>query len=204
MPAGAPTLPPVRWDELFADLSGQGDADDAAVLAAEVADRIRWEAGRTGVTDRARGLGARRVVSVGLPAGETVRGPLLAVGHDWLVVGDGPMDCLVPAAAVRWLQADRPDRPGLSLAATADFGALHRLRLVHAVRLLVRDRAYVRVRLVDGEAVSGTLDRAGRDHADLAQHPYDLPRRPSAVRSTWLFPYSAIASVRGGQAWSAS
>lgn len=111
----------------------------------------------------------------------------------------------MPAAAVRWLQPEGPDpdqdRTGLVPAASG--AVMHRLRLAHAVRLLVRDRAYVRIRLVEGEAVSGTLDRAGRDHADLAQHPCDLPRRASAVRSSWLLPYSAIGSIRGGQVWSA-
>jgi hypothetical protein len=193
----------VRWDELFADLSGQGEADEAAALDSEVADRYRWEAGRTGLTDRARGWLPRSIVSVGLPAGQTVRGPLLAVGGDWLVLGDGRLDCLVPVAAVRWLRPDSQGQAGTLEPTRGAGAAVHRLRLVHAVRLLVRDRTYVRIRLVEGETVSGTMDRAGPDHLDLAQHPADLPRRASAVHSTWLLPYAAITSIRGGQVWSA-
>ena len=193
----------MRWDELFADLSGQGDAEDTAMLDAEVADRSRWEAGQSTLTDRARTWEPQGIVAVGLPAGETVRGPLLAVGHDWLVVGDGRQDCLVPATAVRWIQpgGPAPGPPG-TLAHPAPVGA-HRLRLVHAIRSLARDRAYVRIRLVEGQSVSGTVDRAGPDHVDLAQHPCDVPRRASAVNATWVLPYPAIASIHGGQVWSA-
>jgi hypothetical protein len=200
------TYPPaVRWDELFADLSGQGEADEAASLAAEVADRSRWEAGQSLLTDRARGWEPRCAVAVGLPAGESARGPLLAVGQDWLVIGDGTADCLVPAAAVIWLKTDGPDLLATARAqASRGAGAsVHRLRLVHALRLLVRDRAYVRIRLVDGETVSGTVDRAGPDHVDLALHPADVPRRATAVQSTWVLPYAGIASIRGGQVWNA-
>lgn len=189
----------MRWDELFADLSGQSDADEAAALAAEVADRSRWEAGQTRLTDRIRGWQAVPV-AVGLPAGETLHGPLLAVGQDWLVVGDGREDCLVPAHAVRWLQLRGP-RAVLTGAARGSAASVHRLRLVHAVRLLVRDRAYVRVRLAEGETVSGSVDRAGADHVDLAQHPADVPRRSYAVQSSWVLPYAAITSIRGGQVW---
>ena len=191
----------MRWDELFADLSGQSDADDAAALAAEVADRCRWEAGQTTLADRLRGWPGGWL-EVGLPSGERVQGPLLAVGEDWLAVGDGRTDCLVPAVAVCWLRAAAFDPvPAVAAAGSAAFA--HRLGLVQAVRLLVRDRAYVRVRLVGGVSVSGTADRAGADHVDVAQHPDDVPRRSSAVRSTWLLPYAAITSIRGGQVWSA-
>jgi len=191
----------VRWDELFADLSGQGDADDAAVLAAEVADRSRWEAGQTTLNDRLR----RRPgcwLEVGLPGGGRVDGPLLAVGRDWLAVGDGRTDCLVPAPALCWVRAPSVERAPV-VAARGSAASVHRLRLVHAVRLLARDRAYVRVRLAGGVSVCGTVDRAGADHLDLAEHPPDVPRRASAVRSTVLLPYAALTCVRGGQVWSA-
>jgi hypothetical protein len=203
--SGGAYRPRVRWDELFADLAGQGDADEAAQLATEVSDRGRWEAGQVSLADRVRGWPARRSVSVGLPAGDCAQGPLLAVGLDWLAVGDGREECVVPLPAVRWLRTDGPEQVSARAGSGRGSGpSVHRLRVAYVARSLVRDRAYVRIRLIEGETVSGTIDRAGPDHLELAQHPADLPRRTSAVQATWLLPYAAIASIRGGQVWSAS
>lgn len=193
----------MRWDELFADLSAQGAADDAAQLAAEVAERGRWEAGQVVLADRVRDWPAGQPVAVGLSASDSVRGRLLAVGADWLAVADGREDCVVPLAAVRWLRPDRSEPAAAPASGRAGVPGVHRLRLTYVARALVRDRAYVRIRLVEGETVSGTIDRAGLDHLELAQHPADLPRRSTAVHSSWLLPYAAITSIRGGQVWSA-
>ena len=66
------------------------------------------------------------------------------------------------------------------------------------MRALAQARAGVRVILVDGvpgAALEGTIDRAGRDHLDLAMHPDDEFRRRRAVRATRTVPFSAIACV---------
>lgn len=195
----------MRWDELFADLDGQAAADEAARLAAEVAERGRWEAGQTSLADRIRGWPVGASISVGLPGGDSAKGPLLAVGLDWLAVGDGREDCAVPLPAVRWLRSDLAEPVnGEGRAGRGSTPGIHRLRIAYVARSLVRDRAYVRIRLIEGETVSGTIDRAGPDHLELAQHPADLPRRTSAVQASWQLPYAAIASIRGGQVWSAS
>jgi hypothetical protein len=200
----------VRWDELFADLSGQGAADDAAELAAEVAERGRWESGQTSLLDRLRAMQVGSPVLLGLPDADSARGALLAVGLDWVVVGERSQDCLVPHSAVRWVRSLELEARGQGTVRSenpvtcGEVPAVPRLRLAQAVRALVRDRAYVRVRMLGGEAVSGTLDRAGPDHLDLAQHPADVARRSADVQASWLVAYASVSSVRGGQVWSAS
>jgi hypothetical protein len=198
----------VRWEELFADLSAQGAAGEAAEQAAEVADRGRWEAGRLGIAERLQGWAIERRLIIGLPGADRVTGSLLAVGHDWVALHDGTHECVVPLVAVRWIKFAGPvltESPGGGSGREPLPGSSvrGRLGLVHAVRYLARDRAYLRIGLVDGETVCGTPDRAGLDHLELAQHPADVPRRASSVQATWIVPYAAIATIRGGQVWSA-
>ena len=45
-------------------------------------------------------------------------------------------------------------------------------------------------------AVSGTIDRAGADHLDLALHDIDEPRRSASVRGYRLVPFAALSWVR--------
>jgi hypothetical protein len=64
-----------------------------------------------------------------------------------------------------------------------------RLDLRHALRGLARDRARVRVELVDGTALSGVLARVGADHVEMADDP-----RPAA--GSQLVPLAAVDVVR--------
>ncbi|HET8927649.1 MAG TPA: hypothetical protein VFN24_07440, partial [Microbacterium sp.] len=52
------------------------------------------------------------------------------------------------------------------------------------------------VRLLGGRTLSGTIDRAGADHLDLALHPAGTPRRASEVSGHRVVPFGAIACVR--------
>jgi hypothetical protein len=208
----------VRWDELFADLSAQGEAHQVAQDYAEAAERGRWEAGQAGLGDRLAALPPGSDVGIGLASGRVVEGRLLAVGADWLAVLDGAREALVPLRAVRWLRpvparvgqglTGGPVRGGAGVVAAPDEpgrsgAACRRLTLRHAIRSLVRDRSYLQVTLLDGHTLSGTADRAGLDHFDLAQHPADLPRRAASVQAVWLLAYDGVVAVHGGQVWSA-
>ena len=198
----------MRWDDLFDDLQGQGAAAVAAEVAGEVADRGRYEAGRTSLADRLRAWPRGSPLSVGLAHGRRLTGTPLAVGLDWMVLLDGMQECLVPLSAIHWakpLTGDRRVDPApIARRGGAAGCLLHRLSLAHAIRYLARDRALVQVALVDGECVSGTADKAALDHFELAQHAPDEPRRATSVRGSWVIPYAAVAVVRGGQVWSAS
>ncbi len=85
----------MRWEDLFADLELQWEANEAAELASELADRSRREAGYLRMIDRMRpvvGYPTRLRVLGGQHAGESLHGTLAALGMDWLLLrtgGDG-------------------------------------------------------------------------------------------------------------------
>lgn len=199
----------MRWEELFDDLAGQALAAEGEERAGEVVDRARYEAGRVSLVERLRATPSHRRLRIVLPAGDPLAGSVRAVGLDWLALLAGDQEWLLPLASVRRVQllsgpAPRdPMAGGAGLVAPVD-PVRARLGLSHAVRYLVRDRAVLALRLVDGDVLTGTADRAGPDHLELAEHPADLPRRAASVRATWIVPYAGIAAICGGQVWSAS
>jgi hypothetical protein len=182
----------VRWDELFADLDAQLSAAEAAELAAEVADRTRREVGQLRLVDRLRPvLGARVTLQVtGLGA---ARGTLLDAGADWLLVQEeGARELLLPTASLLSLggvggPAEVPGSEG---------EVVRRLDLRWALKGLVRSRSGVQLVLRDGSALTGTLDRVGADHVDLAEHAPGEPRRAAAVRQVRLVPLAALGAIR--------
>ena len=117
---------------------------------------------------------------------------LLDVAEQWLLVEEVPgRAALVPAAAAAWVaglgRASAP-QPGGSLARRVGLGS--------ALRGLARQRVPVRVALREGGSLTGTFDRVGADHVDLAEHLPDEARRPEAVRGVRTLPFTAIGLVR--------
>jgi hypothetical protein len=182
----------MRWDALFADLEAQLDAVQAEELSGEVADRTRHELGRLRTVDRLRAARGRQVVARLQGAGVLV-GDVADVGADWVLLEEpGGGAALVALAAVVALSGvgTRSELPG------SEGEVERRFDLRFALRRLVRDRAVVEVTLVDGTRVTGTLDRVGTDHLDLAQHDPGELRRASAVRQVLLLPLGAVTLVR--------
>src|SRR5690242_15230045 len=155
---------------------------------ADVADRGRAERAALTLADRLRGhVGA--ALAVRMLDGDRARARLVDVGADWLLLDDGG-SVVVPVAAVAGVE-------GLSRMAVTDGGALARRATLGVVlRRLARDRAPVRVALLGGDALSGTIDRVGADHLDLALHAADEARRPATVRGVLVVRLAALASVR--------
>jgi hypothetical protein len=184
----------VRWDELFADLEAAVEAEDRAGFEAEVADLARTERALLSTADRLRAH-VGEPLRLHLVDGAGLTGRVLDVGRDWVALTAGQTSALVPLPAVTGVE-------GLSRAAQAppepDGPPVLRIGLGTALRVLARDRAYVRVTLRDGAVLGGTVDRAGADHLDLALHPADEPRRPAAVSGVRCVPFSALVVVRGG------
>ena len=183
----------MRWRRLFEDLEAQVDAALEAELSAEVAERSRREAAQVRLADRlAAAVGVP--VTVHLPGAAQVRGVLVDTGVDWLLLEEhGAVEVLVPLAGVLGVTG-----VGAAAATPDDSAVGRRLDLRWALRGLDRSRSAVRLVLVDGSVLPGTLDRVGADHVDLAEHGRDEPRRAAAVRQVRLVPLAALAAVRSG------
>jgi hypothetical protein len=183
---------PVRWQSLFDDLAAQLAAAADAELAGEVAERSRLEAGRVRLADRLSAAAGAEVV-VALPGSGPVRGTLIEAGVDWLLLDEGAgREALVPLSAVLGVTGigARTAVPG------SDGEVARRLDLRHALRGLARGRLGVALTLLDGSIATGTLDRIGADHLDLAEHGTEEARRAAAVRAVRLVPLTALVLVR--------
>lgn len=194
---GCSTVSAMRWEALFDDLEAQLEVEAAAELRAEVAERSRAEVAQVQLADRVRAhTGAE--LTLRLRDGQLLRGRCRDVAVEWLVLDDGTSatgtaQVLVPLAAVTTVG-------GLSRAVAPAPGAvLRRLGLPHALRALARNRAPVCVH-VDGGTVTGTIDRVGADHVDVAEHPVGEPRRAEAVRGVAAVRLAALTAVRSAVA----
>jgi hypothetical protein len=182
----------VRWDALFADLEAQAALMAQAERAAEVEERARGEIGALTLADRARAaVGAE--VRVRLAGAGLIAGRLRRAGPDWWLIEEpGSREAVVPTAALLGVR-------GLgrySAVPGSDGVVAARLGLRQALRGVARDRSPVRVQLIDGSALDGTLDRVGADFVDVAAHPAGELRRHRAVRDVEAVPLAALAAVR--------
>lgn len=184
----------MRWKGLFDDLEAEFDAGLQAELVGEVAERTRREHALLRLVDRVRPAVGHEL-AVELRGGDAVRGRLSDVGADWLLLQEpGGREVLVPIAAVLGLTglSDRSGSPGEEGVVEA------RLDVRRALRALARDRAGVAIGLADGRTLSGTIDRVGADHLELAEHAPGEARRRGAVRQVRLVPLDAVTAVRSG------
>lgn len=192
-PLDSGTIGPMRWTELFDDLEAQLAAQQAAELRGEVVEHTRAALGRVTLGERyLADLG--REVRLVLRGGPVLEGMIDEVGQEWIVLGQHgsarTRESLVVTANVVTVQglSGRSD-PGRA-------GQVQRsLGLRQVLRALSRDRSVVRVHLIEGATLTGTIDRVGADHLDLSAHPVDLPRRTREVQSRVTVPYAALACV---------
>ncbi len=176
----------MRWEALFDDMEAQLAAARTAALRADVAELTRAERATVGLVDRLRAAQGS-AVALRLAAGEPLRGTLVDVAHEWVLLDlGGAQRALVPVGAVVAVG-------GLGAHAAPAAGAVERrLGLGHALRALARDRAVVRVG-VAGDEVVGRLDGVGADHVDVGGLDGAPGRRP-----VWTVPFAAITTVRTG------
>lgn len=185
----------MRWTRLFDDLEAQLVALEQSELQAEVAEVTRSQRGTVSVVDSlAADIG--RSLSVDVLGLGRIEGQLSEVGSNWCMLEmavHGPArrrSVLVSLSAIQSLS-------GLSGSADQREGASQRrFDMRSALRALARDRAMVRLHLASGSTVTGTVDRVGRDHVDLADHPEDTPRRAAAVRNVHTVPSWALCALR--------
>ncbi len=186
----------MRWDRLFDDLEAQASAEWEAERAALASESERVRLSRVSLRDRLLVLrDAQAQVRVQLSGGAGVEGRIVAVGADWLAVDRGQSSVsIVPLGGVTGLRMAHADllhsasgRVGQALRERMDLGFL--------LRDLARRRVPVLVELVADDALTGTVDRAGADHFDLAIHDLDVPRHPSAVTGFRMVPFGALAQL---------
>jgi len=192
----------VRWDRFFEDLEDQLDSEWEAERAALDTEAERLRLSRIPLRDRLVALAgdAGRQVAVDVRDGTAVVGRVTRVGLDWFALG---MDAagtsvvwIVPLSAVVTMTLAAEDVLGTVRDARAGSALSQRMSLGFVLRDLVRRRVAVTVMLSSGRALSGTLDRAGADHLDIALHEVGAPRRAADVRGFRIVPYSAVAAVR--------
>ena len=184
----------MRWQQLFADLQAQFEAEESAAEQAESALAGARRSRRACRSSTGCG-GVARFPLVRRAAGARARWPACS----WRSARTG---CslederrtadLVALAAVRSVAG-----LGRRTAVAEPAGPVRgRLDLRRALRGLARDRSAVQVVLDDGGVLSGTLDRVGADYVELAEHPADLPRRAEAVQGVRAVVIDAVAVVR--------
>lgn len=193
----------MRWDRFFDDLEDQLASEWEAERAALDTEAERLRLSRVALRDRLGQL-VDRDRTTATPSFEFSDGTVLlaevtGVGADWVALesqqarGGG---VLVPFASLVCIGMPHPDllltaRPSPARSSLAD-----RLTLGFVLRDLVRRRASVAVRLASGRHLTGTIDRAGADHLDLALHEPGSPRRADAVTGHRIVPFSAVAWIR--------
>jgi hypothetical protein len=183
----------MRWQRLFADLVAQLDEAERGERDLEIADRTRRELASVRLMDRFRAA-VGSAVDLRLAGGARAEGAVRVVGATWLLLTDGTAEIVVPAAAI-------VAAGGLGRSATAPAvdGRLDaRLGLSHALRGLMRDRAEVAARLVDGSTVWGTVDSVGADFVEIGVHPPGEPRAATGARGPAgvCLPFAAVSMLR--------
>jgi hypothetical protein len=182
----------MRWDSLFGDLEAQAESIELAERMGEVEERARIESAQLRLFDRLwPALGSP--VRLHLVSGTQVSGRLTRMGAHWLLVDEaGGRQALVPLGAVGAVAGlGRLAAPPNTLGAVES-----RLGLTHALRGIARDRSAVRLELLDGRTMDGTIDRVGADFVELAEHAVGVARRPGEVREVLLVAVSALAVIR--------
>jgi hypothetical protein len=100
-------------------------------------------------------------------------------------------------------RAPDPLRPATSVALPAETTTLQptpaaparRYRLSLALRELARRREPVRVELVDGGQIDGTIEAVGSDYLEIAEHEPGEARRRRAVKARRFLGLAAVAAV---------
>lgn len=175
-----------RWEALFAGLTAEGAATEAAEADAETEDLVRAVISDVGLVDRLR---SSTHIALHVAAHGVVRGRVVDVGRDVVLIDASDDEWAVPFAGIEAIEhLDRRVQPPTTVGA--------RLGLAATLRTWSRQRSVVRVMRVYGVPVDGTIDRVCADHLDLAVHDPGLPRRDEHVRAILTVPFAAISAAR--------
>ncbi len=174
-----------RFDDLLPGIAAEMAARDAAgddVLAAELA---LAEVAQVDLLDRLRAAGSVVVEVVGHGA---VGGRVVEVGRDVVVLRADDAEWAIPLWGMGTLV-------GLTALATPPSSPRDRLGFAAVVREWAADGVPVRLARVGAAPLTGSIDRVGRDHLDLAEHDPGEPRRADAVRRLAAVPLAAVSGL---------
>ncbi|MFV0426959.1 MAG: hypothetical protein ACK5KU_07990 [Beutenbergiaceae bacterium] len=149
----------MRWDDLFADLVGQWEAQARWEAEEEIRELAHAEMAATTFADRVRARRSHQL-TVRVSNGQDYTGTVRDVSSHWIVLADGHRRHLIPIAAMvaAWpLAGSAPPARGVERA----------LGLGHVLRALARDGQPVVARTAGGDH-RGRLVRIGGDHLDNA------------------------------------
>ena len=196
----------MRWDNLFDDLEGQLEQELGAEETDLRAEEERLRLGRLSIRDRLFALGTERddgPVRVSLVNGSTFDLRPRTFGRDW-ISGDvvdqtvRGAQFILPLDAIAGLLLTRSQVSNSleELAVTeSERGLSRRLGLAFVLRDLCRRRQSVELVMSEG-VISGTIDRVGRDHLDLAVHEAGTVRRENLVSHYRVVPFARLLFVR--------
>lgn len=192
----------MRWDRFFDDLEDQLASEWEAERAALDTEAERLRLSRVALRDRLGLLVGRDRTSTApsfeLSDGTVLSAEVSGVGADWVALEPehrrgavlAPLTSIV-CIGMPHAELLRSARPVPARSALSD-----RLTLGFVLRDLVRRRAAVAIHLASGRQLTGTIDRAGADHLDLAIHESGTPRRAGAVTGHRLVPFAAVSWIR--------
>jgi hypothetical protein len=188
----------VRWDRFFDDLEDQLASEWEAERAALDTEAERLRLSRVTLGERLRGLSGAGPCAFEFVDGTVATGEVCAVGADWvgmsLEATRGAV--LAPFTGLLAVSAAQPDllRSARPDAVAPAGGLAQRMTIGFVLRDLARRRIPVAMHTV-GRTFTGTIDRAGADHLDLALHDPGAPRRSAEVRGYRLVPFASIAWI---------
>ena len=195
----------MRWENLFDDLESQLEQELRAEEVDLAAEEERLRIGRLSVRDRLLGLCAvtgDEPIALALRDGSLVNVRPSTLGRDWLSgelrEGERQQDQVVvpfsALAAIHLATARLPASLGRVQPGRGP-GISERIGVTFVLRDLARRRSPLVISTMQGD-VTGTIDRVGRDHLDLAMHERDLPRRDRNVTGTRIILLDQVLLIR--------
>lgn len=182
-----------RLLDVLDDLEQQAEGLALAERDARVADLARAEYAEIDLFSRLHGAVGAELRLVLRGAGR-LRGTVVRVGADWLLVDDGGHEWLVRAAVLEEVR-DLPDR-----VVGEDARPLTaRLGLGSVLRSLAHDAVPVLLHRTGGDVVRGRLRRVGADFVELENDgSVGTPQGVSGADGVAVVPWHAVAAVRRG------
>jgi len=201
-------LSSMRWERLFQDLEDQLDREADAELEDIARDEERLRIARLPLIERVREFqgqpGSAPVLSISVSQ-LVLDCTVIRCGRDWMLVQvHGPAalagTALMPVAAMKSVRihalgVSQVTRPKSGEASVRPGALSSDIAFSFVLRDLCRRRRHVTLRC-DFDEISGTIERVGKDHLDIAIHSAGLPRTADAVSHFEIVPLARIDLVQ--------